>query len=64
MAQNKPGRPPLDSKGASPVVCLALRSSDYDRLDKLAKQRRTSMQDVIRRGLKHLLHDERGGTLG
>ena len=64
MAQNKPGRPGLDATGRpSAPVCLKLPASDFDRLDRLARQQRTSMQDVIRKGLKHLLHDERGGTL-
>ena len=59
-----PGRPPLDTTGIpSAPVCLKLKASDYDRIDQLAKQQRTSMQDVIRRGLKHLLHDQRGGSL-
>lgn len=61
--KRQPGRPPLDSSGApSEPVCLKLRASDYDRLDQLAKEQRTSMQDVIRRGIQHLLHDQRGGT--
>ena len=59
MAQNKPGRPSLDPNGRAPVVCLALRSSDFDRLDKIAREQRISMQDVIRKGLKHLLRDDR-----
>lgn len=64
MARNRPGRPPLDTSGTpSAPVCLKLRADDYDQIDKLAKQQRTSMQDVIRKGLKHLLRDERGGTL-
>jgi len=57
-----PGRPPLDRTETSPSadVHLRLRASDYDAADRLAKQRRESIQDVIRHGLKRLLLDERG----
>lgn len=61
---NRPGRPPLDQSGTpGALVCLKLRASDFDRIDRIAKDRKTSMQEVIRKGLKHLLRDERGGTL-
>jgi hypothetical protein len=65
MARNRPGRPPLDPQSSSPsaAVCLKLRARDFDAADRLAKQQRTSIQDVLRRGLKRILHDERGGTL-
>jgi len=57
----RPGRPPLDATGApSAPVCLKLRASDYDRIDRLARQQRKSIQDVIRQGLKHLFTDQRG----
>lgn len=60
----RPGRPPLDNSGTpSAAVCLKLPASDYDRLDRFAKQQRTSVQDVIRKNLKRLWRDERGGTL-
>ena len=44
-------------------MCLKLAASDYDRLDRLAKQQRVSMQDVIRKKIGELLRDQRGGTL-
>jgi Ribbon-helix-helix protein, copG family len=59
-----PGRPPLDATGIpSAAVSLKVSASDYDRIDRLAKQQRTSISDVIRKSLKQLLRDERGGTL-
>lgn len=64
MAKNRPGRPSLDPTGAKPgAVHLKLCASEYDRLYSLSRKERTSVQDVIRRGLRHLLHDQRGGTL-
>lgn len=63
MAMNRPGRPPLDASGVpSADVHLKLRAADYDRIDRLAKQRRTTIQDVIRGSLKRLLQDEHGGS--
>lgn len=55
------GRPPLDEKAAAPsaAVHLKLAAMDYDRADRLAREHRESIQDVIRRGLKRLLVDER-----
>jgi hypothetical protein len=57
-----PGRPPLDSTSRTPSadVHLTLPASDYDKADRLAKERRESIQDVIRLGLKRLLTDEHG----
>ena len=62
MTKRSPGRPPLDasSKAPSADVHLTLPTHDYDRVDRLAKLRRESIQDVIRLGLKRLLTDERG----
>jgi hypothetical protein len=59
----QPGRPPLDPSAASPSTDVHLRvpASDYDRAEQVAKARRESVQDVIRRGLKQLLLDERTG---
>lgn len=58
----RPGRPPLDETGTpSAPVCFKIRASDYERIDRLAKQQRLSVSEVIRRGLKHLLNDQRGG---
>lgn len=56
----KRGRPPLDPRTPSTPVHLKLATTDYDRADRLATQRRESIQDVIRLGLKRLLQDERG----
>lgn len=54
------GRPPLSKTGPTAPVHLTLVADDYDRAERLAKKRRESIQDVIRRGLRHLLQDERG----
>lgn len=55
-----PGRPPLDASGApSAAVHLKLASADYDKADRMAKKNRESIQEVIRRGLKRLITDER-----
>lgn len=57
----RPGRPNLDTSGTpSASVCLKLRAADYDRINQLAKEQRTTIQDVIRQRLKTLLRDERG----
>lgn len=60
-----PGRPPLDpsADAASADVHLTLPARDYDQATELAKKSRETIQDVIRRGLKTLLTDERGGRL-
>jgi hypothetical protein len=55
-----PGRPPLAAKSTSADVHLTLSAADFDRADKHAKQKREKLQDLIRRGLKRLLEDERG----
>ena len=58
----RPGRPRLDASSSEPSadVHLTLPAADYDRADKLAHEKRESLQDLIRRGLKRLLDDERG----
>jgi hypothetical protein len=58
----RPGRPPLDTKATNPSadVHLTLPASTYDRVDRHAKVRRESIQEVIRRSLARLLDDERG----
>ncbi len=60
-----PGRPPLDASARFPSadVHLTLPALVYDRADKLARRNRESLQDVIRRGLKRLIEDERGGSI-
>jgi len=63
MAERKPGRPPLDVSGVpSAAVHLKLPAAMYDNAERLAKQQRRSIQDVIRRGLTRLLHEERSGS--
>lgn len=59
--KRQPGRPPLDEKADAPsaAVHLKLAAKDYDRADRL-RQRGESIQDLIRRGLKRLIEDERG----
>jgi hypothetical protein len=57
----RPGRPPLDATGApSAAVCLKLAAKDFDRAEQIAKQNRESLQDLLRRGLRRVLDDERG----
>ena len=53
------GRPPLEPASASPSadVHLKLAAADYDKAERLAKQSRESLQDVIRRSLKRLLEE-------
>jgi len=57
----RPGRPPLDASSPSPSadVHLTLPAREYDRADRLADRNRESLQDVIRRGLKRVLDEER-----
>ena len=55
----RPGRPPLDALSPSTAVHLKLPARDYDRVHALAKQRRASVQDVIRTELKRLLTERR-----
>lgn len=56
-----PGRPPLDaSRVPNPDVHLTLSPSLYDKAGALAKEKRETIQDTIRRALKRLLDDERG----
>jgi hypothetical protein len=56
-----PGRPPNDPSGApSAAIHLKLSPSLYDKADKVAKTKRESIQDTIRRALKRFLEDERG----
>lgn len=57
----KVGRPRL-SASPSADVHLTLAPKDYEATYRHAKARRESVQDVIRRGLRRLLHDERGGS--
>jgi hypothetical protein len=48
------GRPRLDPNGGpSAVVALTVTAADYDKAYALARQRRESLQDLIRRGLRN-----------
>jgi hypothetical protein len=58
----RPGRPPVDESGAEPAdVHLKLPAADYDAAYKHARRNRESVQSILRRALKKLLADERGG---
>lgn len=57
----RPGRPRLYEVPCA-AVHLKLRADDYDRVHRIARDQRESVQDVIRRGITRLLKDERGGT--
>lgn len=60
--KRQPGRPPLYAPDAKPAaVHLKLPASDYDSAYRMARERRESVQSVIRRGLKRLLNEDRGG---
>jgi hypothetical protein len=64
MRQKRPGRPPLDASGIpSAGVYLKLPARDFDIADKIRKKNRESIQDVLRRGLKRVIDDERGGRI-
>jgi hypothetical protein len=58
----KPGRPRLDAAAPSASVHLKLPASVYDSVYQARKQGE-SVQDVIRRHLRRLAKDERGGTI-
>jgi hypothetical protein len=50
------GRPPLDPTGAkSTQLSVHLTDADYFVTARIARERRESMQDLIRRGLRHEL---------
>lgn len=51
------GRPPLDPSAAIPSadVHLRLPAKEFDAALERAKRERESLQDLIRRGLRHLL---------
>lgn len=63
MKRPGPGRPPLDAAAPSTGLHLKLSTPDYDRLDRIARDRRESIQQVIRREVKRILTDERGGSI-
>lgn len=56
----RPGRPPLDQSSRTPSVDvhLTLAATDWAEAERRAKERRESIQDLIRRGLKRELTDE------
>ena len=58
------GRRPISMTEKPPAhVHLTMDPDEYDRMFELARERRTSIQDLIRRALKNLIADERGGSL-
>ena len=63
--RRRPGRPPLDTKSTAPsaAVHLKIPASDYDRVYGIARQRRETVQEAIRRSIKRLIRDERGAHL-
>ncbi len=62
MKRRPPGRPRLDSTSTAPSadVHLTLPAIEYDKVDRLSRQKRESIQQIIRRGLRRLLEDESG----
>jgi hypothetical protein len=63
IAKRSPGRPRLEGATVpSEKVQLRINAADYDRAYKMARQNRESIQDLLRKGLKHILTDERGNT--
>lgn len=61
MSHKKPGRPALDATAVAPsaAIHLKLPAHDFDRAERLAHDRRESIQELIRRELKRVL-DARG----
>jgi hypothetical protein len=60
MTTPRRGRPTTDPNGRpSAAVHLKIAPTDYDRAYRHARERRESIQDVIRRGLRRILTDER-----
>lgn len=62
----KRGRPRLDLSSTMPsaAVHLKLSAADYDEADRIRRENRErSIQEVIRRGLRRLIEDERGNSL-
>lgn len=57
------GRPALSTSGASAPVCIKLPPADYDKLFTFSRRSRESVPDVIRRAVKKLIADERGGSI-
>jgi hypothetical protein len=59
---NRRGRPPLSRTERSEVVAFRLPESDYDAACKMASAQRVSMPEIMRRAIKRLIEDERGGA--
>jgi hypothetical protein len=55
VAENIPrrGRPRVDPDGPSTPLQVKLTSKDFHEAWQIARQRRESLRDLIRRGLKH-----------
>lgn len=62
----RPGRPRLDTSSTIPsaAVHLKLSAADYDEIDRIRREKRErSVQEVIRRGVRKLIEDERGNCI-
>jgi hypothetical protein len=61
----RPGRPPIDRSAScpSPDIHLTVSAPVFDALEVLVKQKRQSVQDLIRRSIRHLLDNERRGSV-
>lgn len=60
VERKKRGRPPLGSTPSADVH-FRMASEDYDQAFAIASRHRLSVNDIIRRAIKKLIHDERGG---
>ena len=62
VERKRRGRPPLGST-PSAEVHFRLPAEDYDQAFAIAQRQRVSVTDILRRAIKKLIEDERGGTL-
>lgn len=62
MIAKRPGRPPIDPTSPIPSerVFVAVAAVDYQKAARVARLKRESVQDVIRRGLRRLLENTPG----
>lgn len=63
MPPKRPGRPALEAGKPSVTIGLRVGETDYDRAFAIATRQRESVPDVLRRALRRLISDERGGAL-
>ncbi len=64
VERKRRGRPPLGA-GSTPSADVHFRmpAEDYDQASAIASRQRVSVTEVIRRAVKKLIEDERGGPL-